>query len=227
MAAFRILMSRRCPQGKFFLFDILDRLVQLYSMSLGRPLTYDPEKVLDAAMEQFWSHGYEATSLQDLLGAMGLSKSSFYQAFGGKKELFLRCMERYRSRVADRLAQALATAPSGLAFIERVLLSSVNESRQPQELRRGCLLMNTASEFAQKDDAVALQVASGFEGLRAILAEAVRRGQAENQIASELDPDMAAGFLFSSLGGLKTVVKGGADERSIRDIVSVTLRALQ
>lgn len=196
-------------------------------MTLGRPLTYDPETVLDAAMELFWSHGYEATSLHDLLAAMGLSKSSFYQAFGGKKALFLRCVERYRERIGNRLHETLAAAPSGQAFIAQVLLSSVSESRQPQELRRGCLLMNTATEFAQKDAAVARQVSSGFEGLRTILSAAVRRGQAEGEIAADLDPAMAASYLISSLGGLKTVVKGGADEQRVRDIVAVTLRALR
>lgn len=196
-------------------------------MSLGRPLTYDPDTVLDAAMEVFWSHGYEATSLSDLLSAMGLSKSSFYQAFGGKKELFLRCVERYRERIGRLLRETFAGSSSALAFIEKVLLSSVNESRQPMALRRGCLLMNTATEFAQKDSEVAFQVARGFEGLRAILTEAVQRGQSEGDIAPDLDPDKAASYLISSLGGLKTVVKGGADERRIRDIVAVTLRALR
>lgn len=196
-------------------------------MTIGRPLTYDPDKVLDAAMDQFWSHGYEATSLQDLLDAMDLSKSSFYQAFGGKKELFIRCVARYRGRIGERLEGMLSTAPSGLAFIERVLLASVNESRQPLELRRGCLLMNTASEFARKDNDVAQQVATGFDGLRAILAEAVLRGQAEGVIAADLTPERAASFLVSSLGGLKVAVKGGADEHQVRDIVAVALRALR
>ncbi|MDU0460719.1 MAG: TetR/AcrR family transcriptional regulator [Geobacteraceae bacterium] len=196
-------------------------------MTIGRPLTYDPERVLDAAMEHFWSHGYEATSLADLLAVMALSKSSFYQAFGGKKELFLRCMSRYRSKVGDRLREIFAAAPTGLAFIELVLLSSVNESRQPLELRRGCLLMNTASEFAQKDNEVALQIATGFEGLRAIMAEAVQRGQAEGEISVDLVPEQAASYLISCIGGLKTAVKGGADEQRVRDIVALTMRALR
>ena len=202
-------------------------MVHKYPMTIGRPLTYDPERVLDAAMEHFWSHGYEATSLQDLLSIMGLSKSSFYQAFGGKKELFLRCMSRYRSKVGERLRETFAAAPTGLNFIERVLLSSVNESRQPLELRRGCLLMNTASEFAQKDIDVALQITTGLDGLRTIMAEAVQRGQAEGEIADDLVPEQAASYLISSLGGLKTAVKGGADEQRIRHIVAMTLRALR
>ncbi|MBJ6724454.1 TetR/AcrR family transcriptional regulator [Geomesophilobacter sediminis] len=190
-------------------------------------MTYDPDAALDAALEVFWSQGYEATSLQDLLTAMDLSKSSFYQAFGSKKELFLRCMGRYRQRIGTRLRKLLDERKSGLAFIETVLLSSANESRQPLELRRGCLLMNTASEFAQKDREIALHVANGFEGLRTILIEAVRLGQAAGEIAASLDPGQAGSYLISTLGGLKTVVKGGADEQQVREIVAVALRALR
>ncbi len=63
-------------------------------MSIGRPLQFDPEQVLDAAMQVFWASGYDATSLQDLLQAMRLSKSSFYQTFGSKQQLFERCLRR-------------------------------------------------------------------------------------------------------------------------------------
>ncbi|WP_173199349.1 TetR/AcrR family transcriptional regulator [Geobacter sp. SVR] len=189
-------------------------------------MTYNPDTVLNAALELFWSQGYEATSLNDLLTAMRLSKSSFYQAFGGKKELFLRCVERYRGRVDELLREKFAASRSARAFIEQILLSAANESRQPLALRRGCLLMNTATEFALKDSEVALQVNNGFESLRAILGAAIRRGQSEQDIAADLDPDKAANYLLSSLGGLKTVVKGGADEQQVRDIVAVILRAL-
>ena len=195
-------------------------------MTLGRPLAYDPDAALNAAMQVFWSQGYEATTLQDLLKAMGLSKSSFYQTFGGKKELFLRCISRYREKISQGLADLLESSDSGRSFIERMLLNSAAEARRASDARRGCLLMNTATECAQKDSDIAERVASGFEGLRVILCQAVRQGQAEGEITQELEAEALASYLISSLGGIKTVVKGGADEQRVRDIVTVTLRAL-
>jgi TetR/AcrR family transcriptional repressor of nem operon len=195
-------------------------------MSLGRPLAYDPEAALDAALQVFWSKGYEATSLQDLLQAMGLSKSSFYQGFGGKKELFLRCMARYRENIGRRIRKIEAGSASGHDVIEGVLLHAAAEARYPGERRRGCLLMNTATEFAQKDFEIAGQVRRGFDGLREILRQAIERGQAEGEIAADLHPDRLADYLVCSLGGIKTVVKGGADEQQVRDIVALILRAL-
>lgn len=195
-------------------------------MSNGRPLQYDPEQALDAAMQVFWSCGYEGTSLQDLLAAMGLSKSSFYQGFGGKKELFIRCIARYRDHQAEVFAGVRNKAESGLKFIELLLLLSAAEARKPGQLRRGCLLMNTATEFAQRDLLVAEHVAAGFEGLRGSLRAAVLRGQQEGDISTDHAPDVLADYLLTSLGGIKTVVKGGMGEQRVKEIVGIILKAL-
>ena len=81
--------------------------------TVGRPLEFDPNAALEAAMHQFWSKGYEHTSLQDLVTAMNLSKSSLYQAFGSKQQLLQRCLGRYADQFAAQLRQGLADAPSG------------------------------------------------------------------------------------------------------------------
>ena len=93
------------------------------------------------------SHG---TGKLGLPQAMGLSKSSLYQGFGGKKELFLRCIDRYGDMICKMMRSRLESSGSGLEFIEELLLSSASEAKR-KEVRRGCLLMNTATEFAQTD----------------------------------------------------------------------------
>ncbi|MEZ4652849.1 MAG: helix-turn-helix domain-containing protein [Candidatus Eisenbacteria bacterium] len=97
-------------------------------MGIGRPLEFDPEVALKNATELFWRRGYEATSLQDLLGATGLSKSSLYQTFGSKHELFEQCMSAYRHRLVRDLRERLDASPCGLRFIESVLLEVAKEA---------------------------------------------------------------------------------------------------
>lgn len=177
-------------------------------------------------MHLFWLQGFEATSLQDLLQAMGLSKSSFYQAFGSKKELFLRCVNRYCRKMSELLRGQLAEAAGGLVFIEQMLLGAAAEARRSEQ-RRGCLLMNTASELAQKDPTIACRVDSGLSGLREIFAEAVRRGQGEGAITTEQAAESLADYLVCSVGGLKTLVKGGAEEARVKEIVAIILRGLR
>jgi len=58
-------------------------------------------------MELFWTRGYEATSVADLTGELGVHPGSLYRAFGDKHALFLRALARYRETQARPLAPAL------------------------------------------------------------------------------------------------------------------------
>jgi TetR/AcrR family transcriptional repressor of nem operon len=86
--------------------------------------------------------------------------------------------------------------------------------------------MNTATEFAQKDQQVASHVSAGLDGLRSVLQAAVLRGQLNGDILSDQDAGILANYLVCSLGGIKTVVKGGADEQKVKEIVGVILKTL-
>ena len=59
---------------------------------MARTKAFDERRALIAAMLVFWEKGYEATSMQDLEQAMGLRRTSIYNAFGNKRSLFGRVM---------------------------------------------------------------------------------------------------------------------------------------
>lgn len=191
--------------------------------NVGRPLEFDPNTALEAAMHQFWSKGYEHTSMQDLLGAMNLSKSSLYQAFGNKQRLFRRCMGRYADQLAAQLRQGLADAPSGRRFIEDFLHSVLKDVGGAP---RGCLVMNTASELGQSEPEIAEDVAQSIGRFRTVLQAVVERAQREGDIAPERDAGILASYLVSSMSGLKTQAKAGADTETLKGIIAVILKAL-
>lgn len=189
-------------------------------------MEYDPEKALDAAMQVFWSQGYDGTSLQDLLSATGLSKSSLYQGFGGKNDLFVRCINHYCDTLSAKMLDHLNAAASGARFIEAILLRAAVEAGS-SELQRGCLLMNTANEFSKSDPRIAKKVAGGFDRFKGVFLAAVRRGQREGDISADVDPEVLASYLISNMGGLFTIVKGGADEKTVKEVVRVIMKTLQ
>lgn len=193
--------------------------------NIGRPLEFDPEIALDAAMNLFWLKGYEHTSMQDLLTAMNLSKSSLYQAFGGKQQLFQQCIARYTDQFAGLLYQGLAAAPSGRQFIDD-FLHSVLEDVAGTCAPRGCLVMNTASEFAQSKPEIAQDVVKSVERFRGALQAAVERAQREGDIAPERDARTLANYLVSSMSGLKVQAKAGANMQTLNGIIKVVLKAL-
>ena len=98
-------------------------------MNRGRPRTFDPDQVLEKAMQLFWSQGYETTSLQDLLLATGLSKSSLYESFGNQQSLFEAAFTRYFDRRAKQMRERLEQADSPLDFIHGCLLSVLDDAQ--------------------------------------------------------------------------------------------------
>lgn len=195
-------------------------------MPAGRPLQYDPEQVLTAAMQMFWERGFEAAALPDLLAATQLSRSSLYQAFGSKQALFERCLDHYQTQLASDMADRLLAATSGWAFLSGVLAGIVNE-RSAGVRRRGCLTMNTAREFKCRDKRVNRLVNAGVERMTGIFADAVRRAQGEGDIPRDSDPRALGAFFLTGVSGLRTMLQSRADPALLEDVAARLLRALR
>lgn len=194
-------------------------------MTVGRPIEFDRDAVLDAAMGVFWEQGYEATSVQDLIKSMGLSKSSLYQSFGDKQELFRKCLERYKSTVIGELDRRLASAPEGRLFVEELFYSVANGAGKV-EAARGCLVVNSVSEFSSRTDGLALEAHEALEDFARLFLNAVKRAQAEGDIPSEKCPTALARYLVGCMSGLRILLKSGCNKRDARAVVEVMLSAL-
>jgi len=203
----------------------MNQLVHNGCMSHGRPLEFDPQLALQKAMELFWCHGYEATSLQALLTAMDISKSSFYQAFGSKHELFERCLKAFRERQVERMNAALAQTSSGKEFLRNMLLAAARDSATT-EFPKGCLIMNTATEFSGRDVVVADLVGEGARQFAGVFRTAIERAQADGEIAADRDAEVLARYVVSTISGLKTMAKTGLPAAAIEDVAEVALTVL-
>lgn len=195
-------------------------------MATGRPIEFDPDAVLGAAMRAFWSKGYEATSMQDLLEATKLSKSSLYQAFGGKQQMFGRCIARYTDQMVMQLRERLEASESPLEFI-RTTLTEIASEGLATSTPRGCLIMNTAMEFGQRDPDFAQWVGIGIARIRAVIELALERGQKSGEFTRARSAALLADYLMSSIAGLRTMVKAGKRPKSVLNIVDVIVGSLR
>lgn len=194
-------------------------------MRPGRPQQFDFETVLENAMNAFWARGYEACSMQHLLTATGLSKSSLYNQFGDKQKLFEQCLLRYRQQSAERLSGALNSTHSYRLFLSDILNSVATETCSSQS-PRGCLIMNTATEFGQTNSEIAHLVGDSLQVFRGIFLKAIQRGQSSGEFSATLSAEDMATYIVSSMGGLRTMVKSGIDKETINNTVKIILRAL-
>ena len=193
---------------------------------LGRPRKFDENGAREVAMQLFWAKGYEATSLSNLLAAMGISKSSFYQTFESKHILFEQCLNQYRDIIVSTMSKGLANAPTSMAFIRHALVDIANDTNDPLG-RRGCLIMNTASEFSQRDSSIARCVEAGIQATRDIFLQAVNAAQADGEISSNTRAEILADYIVTVVSGLKNQVKAGASRKQIMNIAELSVCTLQ
>ncbi len=194
-------------------------------MSIGRPLQFNPDHALDAAMHLFWIKGYEATSLQQLLDTMKLSKSSFYQTFKSKHQLFESCLRHYELTLINELNQKYSDSENGLQFIQN-LFNEMSQECSKNTSPKGCLLMNTVSEFAQTDPGIASLVSKSLEKFYQVFFNAINNAQKHGLIDSQRNTEALARYLISSMSGLKNMVKAGSNKTTISQINSVVLSSL-
>ena len=191
---------------------------------MSRTKEFSETAALNQAMDVFWAKGYEATSLQDLIAAMEISKSSFYETFGSKHELFVSAMENYTDKVVSSFVAMLDGEPSGRVAVEKILRVVLEESCG--EVKRGCLLCNCAVEMAQRDPVSAGHVARGMEQIVDAYCRAIERGQKAGEIPADRDARALARFFVNTEIGLLVWSKGGASRAALTDVVNEALLAL-
>lgn len=192
---------------------------------MARPREFDTDDVLEKAMQAFWAGGYEATSLADLTRAMGISKSSFYETFGSKHDLFLATIEHYGKTTAGRIAGMLENSTWAKGAIALVFEQVIDNASAKGD-RRGCFINNCAVESASQDDAVSVRVNYCMVRLEEAFEKAVSRGRDAGDISSRHDSNTLARFLTSSLQGLIVTAKVNPDKDKLDDIVRVILAVL-
>lgn len=178
--------------------------------SVGRPREFDEDAVLQAAMDAFWTKGYEATSMADLCQCTGLHKGSLYQSFGDKHELFMRALDHYSEKEFKESMAAAFNSDSPLENIRAV----VRKVCEGVANRKGCLVINSMVELAPHDDQVKAAVNSfGAKRLR-VIADMIAKAQAAGEIRKDLAPLSLARQLMVTMAGVAATSKSliGSEE---------------
>jgi len=175
-------------------------------------------------MEQFWEEGYERTSVQDLVDATGLSRSSLYETFGSKHDLYVAALDRYRDRETRQLIDRLDDGKSPLTCIRKVF-EQAGEACSDED-GRGCFVVNATVERARSDEDISRRTVASLQGMENAFAMAVRRGQNAGEIAESLDPVAAGRFLANAYRGLNVTSRLRPDPAVLSDVIDSTLSVL-
>lgn len=192
---------------------------------MARPKEFDVDDALQQALEVFWRKGYEATSVQDLVAAMGIQKASLYGTFGDKHSLYMKALQRYEADGFAALADHLTAARSPKDAVRDLVLGNAEQACSAKG-RLGCFCVNANVEMAPQDGEVADLVRLHSERVEALLEAALRRAKALGEIAKGANCKQLATFLFGTIVALNVLGKQRAGRDRMLAMARQSLAAL-
>lgn len=182
--------------------------------------TFNREMVLENVIKLFHEKGYNATSMQDLVDATGLNRSSIYNSFGSKKELYQESLKTYRTSAQKSIQKVLIHSNSPKESIRKIFSSS------PEIRSNGCFLSNCTSEMANQDQEIKSFLLNNFEHMQGLFEELIVKGQLEGSINKDRSAKEYAIYLFTSLQGLRVTGILLSEQRDFESIVDTVLSVL-
>lgn len=194
---------------------------------MARTREFDERQVLEKARDLFWEHGYSATSIQDLEKYLGISRSSLYRTFGGKRELYDRTLAVYQEENLGHLQKALLNSHN-LRDTLTELFTKTALMKHPgcQTGSRGCYIVNATTEMANACSDALRFVAKNRERFVAIMEDALARAQVQGELEEQSNPADLANYLFVCYNGLQVVVQTQIERSVLVKTVQQTIHGL-
>jgi TetR/AcrR family transcriptional regulator, transcriptional repressor for nem operon len=166
------------------------------------------ELILEAATRLLHVHGYNRTSLDDVLRESGVGKGNFYYHFKSKEELGYAILDQIVAEFLSRTVEPCFADPMDppLAqigcFVDRVL-----EAQRARNCVGGCVLGNLAAELSDVHEGFRTRLAAVFTAWRTRLTDVLEEARRRGDLASQARPDRIAQFLVAALEGAILLTK--------------------
>ncbi|SKD09064.1 transcriptional regulator, TetR family [Chitinophaga ginsengisegetis] len=191
----------------------------------GRPAIYDDKDVLKKAQKVFWTKGYTATSLEDILTAMGMGSGSFYNAFkGGKKELFRKAIQQRREAFRE-FETALNQSDAPMELIRDFFRSMARADRETH--LQGCIIVNTVVEMASLDKDLEEEAVTILKEVEQLYTKAIRRAQKNGTMQNQTDPVILGRYLVTLWNGLNVTRRMYPDNKILLKQIEMQLEILR
>ncbi len=186
---------------------------------------FNRDQVLHEAAQIFKQKGYNGTSIDDILKATGLSRSSLYDSFQDKHTLYLKSLEAYKQLENQAYQNVNLKALNGYEKIEHVFREVVRHLIENPE-NNGCLMVNAAAEMSKQCDKTSQVVCNNKEEVQKLFGDWIEDAEKNGLVKLNKPIAYYGQFLFNTLCGLKVLSQSGADKAELDNVVKVTLAAL-
>ncbi|WP_327151195.1 TetR/AcrR family transcriptional regulator [Nocardia sp. NBC_01329] len=198
---------------------------------MGRPRAFDEAAVLDAAASQFRVFGFSDSSTERLCEVAGVRRSSLYNTFTSKEELFVQALRRYLSVVAQ-MQEAILSDESrdGRERLEMLAELVLAEERAAagQGHAAGCMVVGTymTPGLRERDERIARALEASLEQRLSLLAHAIRAGQVDGSLRRDIDAADGALLVVTVISGLRVSAQAGVVPDRLQRVFALGLQPL-
>lgn len=193
---------------------------------MPRPAQFDRNLVLEQSMNLFWKNGYTNTSIQQLGEQMNMRPGSLYAAFNSKRELFLQALDLYFERSSSVLTQRLKSDGTALQGIHQYFAALIENVLDDKAIK-GCLMINTATELATRDEEVRQRLQAMFESHQQQFYQILLTAQQNGELREDKDPQSLAAFLLMGVRGIRLYSQTGIAREQLHSLVNNLLSVLK
>jgi AcrR family transcriptional regulator len=182
--------------------------------------------LLEAALEEFWSKGYNGTRVDEIIANTSFTKGAFYHHFDSKKALAEAVVREVIGAVMEeRWLNPLQEAEDPFAMI----IARLNATRDDGEegIRRGCILNNLAQELSHHDDDFRALLNAQFARWTGGFEAAIAASQARGQVCADIDPAKLAVYIVATYEGGVSLAKAGRCADTINVVLDQLIEYLE
>jgi AcrR family transcriptional regulator len=191
---------------------------------MGRHREFELDDALDAALQVFWSKGYEGTSFTDLVDATNVARPGLYSAFGNKEELFYKVLDRYENRHLRFMSDALEL-PTASEVIKAILYGCAKVHTQPSK-PKGCLVVNGAIVCSDESEAIRSELAKRRDLCESALKARLQQAKTAGELCDGEKPVEVARYVMTVVQGMSIQARAGASRKQLLAVADLSLRGL-
>ncbi len=183
---------------------------------------FEPQRVLEKAMNAFWERGYEGLSIEDLVQVTGIGRGSLYATFGDKHALYLAALNQYINAIKAQ-TMAILEQTGSLQVVLTQLFQAQVDALLHDPARRGCFLINASLEIAPHDHVVNAIIQSALNEFEEGLYRLLIKAQVAGELSWQHDPHQLAHFLVATFVSLRVLARSQQQRGMFNDIVKTAL----
>jgi len=193
---------------------------------MARVKTFDENETLERAIRLFSCKGYNGTSMQDLVDCLGINRSSMYDTYGDKRNLYIRALELYTEHETNALIDMLENAETPLAGIRKIFDNIVAQSVN-DNTKQGCFMVNATMEISTNDKDIDDIVEKNMALIAAAIQRVIEKGQQQGQISTRHSARSLSLFIGNNFNGLRIKGKTTAPRSEYEEVIKVVMSVLE